>query len=480
MDDKQPLYLQLASSLEHQARNGSLRAGTRLPSVRTHAQQQGVSISTVLQAYRALEDRGVIEARPKSGFFVRRAARSPAEPLPSRPSSRPAAVGKPAIARVVMEAAGDPTYHSFGAAQASPDLYPNERMRRFITRAAVRHAPSLGRYPRPAGAEPLRQAIARHALSLGCNLHWRDVLVTHGCREAVALCLRAVTRPGDVVAIESPAYFGFLELLQSLQLRALEIPTHPRHGISLDALEFALDTQPVRALLVVPTVSNPLGSIMPVAAKRRLAALAAARDLPVIEDVICNELAASADARRAVRSFDPTGRVMLCGSFSKTLAPGLALGWVDAGPRAAELLACKTANSAGSPELLEWGLADMLDAGGYEPALRRLRSYFARQVQFARGVIGESFPAGTRVTNPDAGFFLWLELPAPVCALSLYEACLARQVVIAPGPLFGASARYAHCLRLSVGEHFTPARIQALRDIGALACEQLRRAAGKP
>lgn len=474
MDDKLPLYLRLASSLEHQARNGSLRAGTRLPSVRSHALQQGVSVSTVLQAYRALEDRGVVEARPKSGFFVRRAARAPAEPQTSRPPSRPTEVGRPSVVHMVMEAAGDPAYHSFGAAQASADLYPNERLRRCLTRAAVRHAESLGRYPRPSGLVELRQAIARHALALGCNLHWRDILLTHGCREAVALCLRAVTRPGDVVAIESPAYFGFLHLLQSLQLRALEIPTHPRNGLSLDALEFALDTQPVRALLVVPTVSNPLGSIMPVAAKRRLAALAAARGLPVIEDAICNDLAPSAEARRTVRSFDPTARVMLCGSFSKTLAPGLALGWVDAGARTPELLACKTANSSGSVQVLEWALAEMLDAGGYEPSLRRLRGFFARQVDVARRIIGESFPGGTRVTNPEAGFFLWLELPPSVCALRLYEACLARQVVIAPGPLFGASGRYAHCVRLSVGEHFTPARLQALRDIGSLACELAR------
>uniref|UniRef100_E6PPA6 Transcriptional regulator, GntR family/aminotransferase class-I n=1 Tax=mine drainage metagenome TaxID=410659 RepID=E6PPA6_9ZZZZ len=473
MNDSPPLYQVLADRLEGLARTGSLKIGTRLPSMRHHAQQQGVSISTVLQAYRTLEDRGVIEARPKSGFFVRPTRKAPQE---SKPPAKPAMVEVRAIVDTVLRAAGDPRYISFGAAQASSDLYPNQRLRRGIARSAQLHAETIGRYPQLAGMIELRQAISHHALSMGCDLDHREIVVTHGCREAIGLCLRAVTAPGDIVAIESPAYFGFLQNLQSTSLRAVEIPTHPRTGMSLDALEFALDTQPVRAIVVVPTVSNPIGSTMPVTAKRRLAALAAQRNIPVIEDVICNDLASSQEGRRAAKSFDRTGHVMICGSFSKTLAPGLAVGWVEAGRWSRQVAELKRACSAGSVGFVELALAEMLDRGSYEQSLRRLRGIFAAQVATGRQIIGDAFPKGTRMTDPSGGFFLRVELPSGIDSIELYKRCLAMQLVIVPGALFTTSKRYQNCIRLNVGERWSAARIEGLKTIGRVACEIMEEA----
>ena len=233
-----------------------------------------------------------------------------------------------------------------------------------------------------------------------CALDHQRIVVTGGCIEAIGLCLRAVTQPGDVVAIESPTYFGFLQLLQALGLRAFEVPMQPRAGLSLEALELALDTQPIKAVLAVPTLANPLGTTMPLDAKRRLAQMLARRGIPLIEDVLQNELAPSQDARRAVKSFDDTGNVMLCGSFGKTLAPGLRLGWVEAGRWAPQVARMKTVFSGGCTELLELTVAELLTQGGYEQTLRHLRAVFAQQVAHARRVVSESFPAGTRVTDP--------------------------------------------------------------------------------
>ncbi|WP_245800437.1 PLP-dependent aminotransferase family protein [Thiomonas intermedia] len=467
-----PLYLTLAERLAGLAASGSLRPGARLPSVRALSEQHGVSISTAVQAYRTLEDRGVIEARPKSGFFVRRARKLLPLPTTTRPPARAVAVETNAIADAVLDAAGDPAYISFGAATASEDLYAVERVRRAIARCAQRHASSLGVYATAPGIAPLRQAISRRALELGCSLDHRHVVVTNGCMEAITLCLRAVTQPGDVIAIESPTYFGFLRALQALGLRAVEIPMQPGIGLSLEALEVALDTQPIKAVVAVPTLSNPLGTIMPTARKRRLAELLDARGIPLIEDVICNELVPTEENRRAVRSFDRNGNVMLCGSFGKTLAPGLrGIGWVEAGRWSEQVAALKRALSGGGSAVIEWAVAELLEQGGYDQSLRQLRRCFADQTHIARHIIGAAFPPGSRVTDPAGGFILWVELPRSVDAVALYQRCIEQRIVIVPGTLFTTSNRYRNCLRLNVGGRWTAEREEALRAVGRMATQ---------
>ncbi|HEX2012883.1 MAG TPA: PLP-dependent aminotransferase family protein, partial [Roseateles sp.] len=348
-----------------------------------------------------------------------------------------------------------------------------ERVRRALTRAVQRHRDLLCRYPLGAGMEEARRAVARYALGLGCALHADDIVMTNGCMEAISLCLKSVTKPGDVVALESPCYFGFLEVLQSLHLRALEIPTHPRHGISLDALQLALETQPVKAVLVVPTLSNPLGASMPVPERRRLAQLVARHDVALIEDVLYNDLAEQEERRRAVKSFDSTGHVMVCGSFSKTVAPGLRVGWVAAGRWAQTLRQLKAVQSGAQTSVVELALAELLNQAGHGAALRQMRATVAARVDAARGLIAESFPKGTRVSDPAGGFILWVELPGAMDTVALYESCLAENICIAPGLMFSASPRFRHCIRLGVGGHWGPQHPRALRRVGALAGELL-------
>ena len=465
-----PLYLQIAERLARAIRAGTLKRGERLPSVRELARQQTVSHSTAVQAYRWLEDARLIEARPRSGFFV--AARPPQMPEPqaSKPGRQSRAVQLDQLGRQVMLLSTAPGMVSFGAACPGPELFDQERVRRALTRAVQRHRDLLCVYPLNSGMPEARRAVARHALGLGCELHADDIVMTHSCMESISLCLKSVTQPGDVVALESPTYYGFLEILQSLHLRALEIPTHPRHGISLEALQLALETQPaIKAVLVVPTLSNPIGASMPVAERRRLAQLVATHDVALIEDVLYNDLAEQEDRRRAVKSFDTTGHVMVCGSFSKTVAPGLRLGWVEAGRWGQVLRQTKAVQSGSQTAVVELALADLLTQAGSGAALRQLRATVAARVDEARGLIAESFPKGTRVTDPAGGFILWVELPGGFDSMALYEACLAENICIAPGLMFSAGPRFRHCVRLGVGGRWGPEHPQALRRIGALA-----------
>ncbi len=463
------LYLQIAERLAQAIRTGTLARGARIPSVRELARQQGVSPSTAVQAYRALEDARLIEARPRSGYFVAaRPVRLP-EPEPSAPPASSQAVDISSLAEQVLKMAMSPDHISFGAICPAAELFPQERVRRAVSRAAQRHRASLCTYPIGPGHIDLRRAIARHALGMGCQLDARDVLVTNSCLESISLCLRAVTRPGDVVALESPTHFSFLEILQSLHLRALEIPTHPRTGLSLDALQLAFDTQPVKAVLAVPTLSNPLGSCMTLPDRRRLARMVNERGIPLVEDVIYNVLAEQDDMRRAVKAFDTGGHVMICGSFSKTLAPGLRLGWVEAGRWSGEVQRLKAVQSGAHTELLEHAMADVLTQPGHESAYRQLRATVAARIDAARGLIAESFPKGTRVTDPAGGFILWVELPGGLDAMVLTQACLARRISIAPGTMFSATDRFRHCIRLGLGGRWDAAQQAALREVGAIA-----------
>jgi len=474
LDDASPLYLQIAQQLAQLIRNGTLARGERLPSVREMARQHGVAQTTVVQAYHWLEDARLVMARPRSGFFVAARLVHLPEPTTPRPLRRPREVSVDWLGQRILGRDQPADIVSFSSGTPGPELFNPDRVRRAVVRSAQRHRNLLCTYPSSSGHEDARRALARYALGLGCTLDPANIVITGGCMDSISLCLRAVTQPGDVVALESPTHFSFLEVLQGLHLKALEIPTHPRTGLSLDALQLALETQPVKAVMLVPTLSNPLGSCMPQAERKRLAQMAARHGMAVIEDAIYNDLVEVEDMRRTVKSYDTTGHVMLCDSFSKTLAPGLRLGWLEAGRWADRLRAIKDLQAGGQSAVLELALADLITQAGHAAAMRQLRGAVAARIDEVRQVIATHFPPGTRVSDPPGGLLLWLELPRALDSVQLHESCLAERILVAPGTVFSASGRFRNCLRIGVGGDWTPAHLEALKTVGRLASQMLR------
>ena len=470
------LYLQIANSIARSIRSGALRHNDRLPSLRDLARQRSVSLATATQAARTLEDSRLIEGRPRSGYFVRAQANPVSEPSTTRPPRTSRLVDRSSLVDQVMLMAQDRSIVSFGLACPAGALFDEERARRAVSRAVQRHRDLLTHYSLGFGHPSMRQAVARHAVRMGCELDPDRIVITNGCLESIVLCLRAVTQPGDIVALESPTYFGILEILEKLHLRALEIPTHPRTGISLDALQFAFETQPIKAVVLIPTLSNPLGACMTLDDRRRIARMVAERDCALIEDVIYNDLAEQDDRRTAIKSFDPTGHVMACGSFSKTLAPGLRVGWCEPGRWFDAVAHLKRTTSGGQTGIIELAMADLLSQPGMEAGYRQLRNQLAGRADAARTIICESFPAGTRVTDPPGGSILWVELPKPLDTMALYTACIAESICFIPGRMFTASDRYSNCLRLGVGNRWNETEHQALRRIGELARQLLEHA----
>ncbi len=465
-------YEALASSVAHAIATGALVAGERLPSVRELSRQHSVSLSTATQAMRWLEDSGLVEARPRSGYFVleRAALLAYTSPSSATDASTPASRIPGASNRAELMALANQE-HGFGAAYLGSELLEVGRIQRSMVQAAQEHGSSLACFEAGSGHHTLQRAVAQHALRLGSKLDWPSIHITSGCLEAIALALRAVAVPGSRVAIETPTFFGFTELLAQLNLKAVEIPTHSVEGMNLDALQATLERGSIAAVLLSPALSNPLGCSMPLAQRTRLASLASRYQTPVIEDVVWNDLVEQPQLRTTVQALDPDGWVMVCGSFTKTLAPGLRLGWLHAARWSGLIEGLRSHTMSRPTEVLELTLAKLLKQGGLERHHLRLRSVLASRRQRAREIVRESFPQGTRVSDPPGGMLLWVELPAGVDTQRLLERALPERISFIPGTLFSTRQRYGNCLRLGLGGRWGAQQQAALARLGALACQ---------
>jgi DNA-binding transcriptional MocR family regulator len=473
--ERAPLYLELAREIQALVDQGTLRAGHRLPSVRRMALQRDVSISTVIQAYTVLENRSVLEARPQSGFYVRAQLPTQApEPRMARPMAKPSFVGAHDLTSQMLMLAASPDYVPFGAACPHHTLFPTKKLARLIGAVCRNDPPTMiGRYAMNWAFDPLAREIARRYLQCGVPLAHDELVITVGCAEAINLSLRAVTKPGDTVAVETPAYFGFLEAIQSLNLRVLEIPTDSRTGICLDATREALAQNDVKALLLMPSFQNPLGACMPDEKKAKLYRLLVEFDVPAIEDDIYGDLHFGERRPKPLKAWDTDGRVLLCSSFGKTLAPALRVGWCAPGQYLERVRRLKFTNTLGTPVVLQKTVSDFLRNGGYDHHLRSIRRAYQNQVQFFSHAILRLFPEGTRLSRPQGGFVLWVELPPGIDTLRLHREALKHHINTAPGALFSVKDRYRNCLRMNCGLPWSEAVQDALRTLGDLAKKQL-------
>jgi DNA-binding transcriptional MocR family regulator len=469
------LYQELATRLSDAIHAGSLKAGDRLPSVRRLSVQHRCSIATAVQAYRWLENQRLVEARPKSGYFVLPKLRRLAEPGPSSP---PAAARFVGINRTVMEyleCSETPGVAPLGCATPSEELYPGDKLSRVLSSIARRRPELTSRYTMSTGDARLQAAIARRAVEFGCTLEPSDIIVTNGCTEALNLALRAVARPGDTIALESPTYFSLLQMIESLGMKALEIPTDPREGVSLEALDLATQRPgAVKAVMLITNFSNPLGSLMPDHKKRALVELLAGRDIFLIEDDIYGECYFGRSRPFVAKAWDDSGNVLLCSSFTKSLAPGLRIGWIAPGRLRQQVELLKFISSIATPELPQIAIAEFMANGGYDHHLRRMRAAFARQVQQTTEAVAEHFPIGCRITQPAGGFVLWVELPPRADSVRLFQLAREARIAIAPGPMFTHTGKYRNFIRLNCGHVFSrrlELAIARLGDLSRQLCE---------
>ncbi len=474
---KTTLYESIAGRIEHLIATGTYHPGDKIPSIRSLKSQMKVSIATVMEAYRLLEDQQLVECRPQSGYYVLPpVAGGHPEISLSRPSATPTKVNIDDLVTTVFNNDRKPDLIRLGAAIPAPELLPVHRINRALAAVARIYPARNLEYEFSPGCKELRTQIARRALTAGCTFSPDDIVITSGCQEAIILALKVLCKPGDAVAIESPTYYNFLQAIEMLGLKALEIPSHARESVNLDALRNAIKRNRLKTCLFMTNFSNPLGSCMPDDRKKELVELLLRYDIPLIEDDTYGDLSYSYRRPTVAKAYDKTGMVLLCSSFSKTIAPGYRVGWIVPGKFREKIERIKSITNLAVSTPPQLALALFLSRSGYDRHLRSIRTVYARNAGLLAEAVLKDFPSGTKVSRPQGGQVLWVELPPHIDSLSLYEKALGSGISFAPGPIFSSRRKFRNFLRLNASGWNETIK-EAVKTLGTLAQKERTRRA---
>jgi DNA-binding transcriptional MocR family regulator len=468
----EPLYARLADEFTLSAANGVLRSGDRLPSIREASQSRGVSVTTVKRAYQLLESRGVVEARPNSGYFVRRRAATKLALHPPEVVAEGDVDAATDVGRMVLD-----TLRSISVSNAlplaspypDPGLLPWRRVRQHVTDVGRKFAQWSATDDLPPGDPELIRQIALQYLRAGLDVDPTQIVITGGATEAINLCLQAVAEPGDTIAVESPLFYVMRQAIDRMKMRAIEVPTDPHKGIDLQALRDLVRRQRIDACLTMPNFQNPMGFVMDDEAKRALVQLAEENDMPLIENGVYNPLHFDARPPSTLKSFDRSGIVLHCSSFSKTLTSATRVGWAMPGRYRARVENLKVLSALGTSAITQMAIARYLAQDNWEHHLRGMRQQLAQRMAIMRASLLRFFPPGTEVSDPQGGFLLWVQLREDADSLALYKAAQEACITVAPGRFFSNSNLSRNCIRLNCSYPWTNRMECGIRQLGRIA-----------
>ena len=463
---KEILYQKIASTLGSQIRSGILKTGDKLPSLRTVCNEYGISMNTATQAYIEMESRGLIVSRPQSGFYVNYKPVHLSVPATSQPVSKPDEKCVENLIANVFHSLNDKSVTRLSLGVPENELLPIARLNKELVNATRGLTGSGTEYEEIQGNLKLRRDIARLTYTWNGNLNEDDIVTTAGAMNALSFGLMALTQRGDTIAVESPVYFGVLQLAKSLGLNVIELPTHPVTGIEVDALKKVLPK--IKLCLLVSNFNNPLGSSMPEEHKRAVVKLLADNHIPLIEDDLYGDVYFGKSRPKPCKAFDEEGLVLWCGSVSKTLAPGYRVGWIAPGKFKEKIIHQKLIHTVSSTTITQEAVANFLENGRYEHHLRNLRrELHANSLCFIR-TIAEHFPEETKVSRPQGGFMLWVELEEKIDTAELYEQAIRQKISIAPGRMFSLQDQFNNCMRLTYGQRWNEQLENKLKLLGKM------------
>jgi DNA-binding transcriptional MocR family regulator len=362
---------------------------------------------------------------------------------------------------------------NFALAVPHISLLPAAKINKSVMHALRNTKDHCINYEHPQGNVELRKQIARLSFNWGGKVKPDDVLVTGGCLEAITLCLKAVTKPGDTVAVEAPNYFGIFQAIESMGLKVVEISSCFIDGMELDCLEDAIKKFPVSAVVAIPNFNNPLGGCMPDENKKKLVELITKHNIPLIEDDIYGELYFGKNRPRTCKYYDTKGMVMHCSSLSKSLTPGYRIGWTIPGKFLEQVKQIKRIHNISSPTLTQAAMAHFLQNGRYEYHLKNLRKALHTQCLRYMQAIIEYFPEDTKVSRPHGGFVLWVELNKKINDFKLRTEAMKHNISIVPGKIFSAGSTNANCIRISFGKPWDDDADYGLQMLGKLIHEMI-------
>ena len=471
---QKPLYHQVAGQIENMIDLGTYQTGERLPGVRRLSKDFGVSVGTVLEALYRLQNSGKLEARPRSGYYVAaQMADLPATINAKTIQTAPKSVSNQAMVLTLASASNDPKIVQLGAALPHPDYQPRNALARHFRTALREHPYATSTYEFPPGYAPLRKIIATRMHRAGIQLHPDQITITNGCQEAVTICLSVVAKPGDIIAVESPAYYGLLQCIESLGMRALELETDPVSGVDPGLLDSALKRWPVKACVLTANGNNPLGYITSDENKRDILRVLKNHTVALIEDDIYGDLSlfghGGGERPKAMSAFATKQLTFYCSSFSKTVSPAIRVGWIASNALNEQVRHAKFLRNIATASIDQIALANYLANSAYDRHLDKHRDQYTINARKMLSAITEYFPAETRATHPRAGFTIWVQMPQGIDGNVLTYACLKAYIGIFPGQLFSASGRYKNYIRLSCAQPVTDKIVRAMKTVGSLA-----------
>lgn len=463
------LYQQVIDFIEEQREQGILKPGDKLPSLRKLSSRFDISIPTVKQAYLELERMGLILAKPQSGYYLKANQVRTLLPMPSKwLQSQPVEVSCRTLIEKVYDAVHLPDSVALGISNPIKAHPPDKALARLMRKVLSRVSEKAVSYGPVNGDPKLRLTLACRYQEQGIAVNHNDIVITVGAQEALSIALQCVAQAGDIIAVESPCYFGLIELIESLGMKALEVYTCPEDGICLEELEKIIVNHDVKACLFSTAINNPIGSFMPDKRRKRMVELLEQNNIPLIEDEVYSDIYYGEQRPVPAQLYSKKGLVMTCSSFSKTAAPGYRTGWLLPGKFEEEAKRIKRAQSCSTSMLQQWTLTEYILNGDYDRHLLMLRKILKLNCERMRAAIARYFPDEVCITQPQGGSVLWVRCRSHVDTSSFFQEAIEHRVSFAPGQIFSPSGKYKNYMRISYGVKWDEKVEQAVATLGKL------------
>ncbi|MFP3594258.1 PLP-dependent aminotransferase family protein [Chryseobacterium sp. SIMBA_038] len=459
-------YEIFTSILEDQINSGVVKLGSRLPSVRDIKEKYHLSISSVQSGYDYLVMKGLVENIPRSGYFV---AFNQKETIPEN-TVKQLPVAKNSVFNKNLELTSTKSkafeYNSFNSTSPTDILIPQKLILRKMQEVIREKGASLLRYYPLNGSLALREKITERSAKYGCTMNTEELIITDGALQALYIALASVTNAGDLIAVESPCVFSILEVISNLKLKTIEIPVHYKDGFDVNYFRNICDENPVRAVVVTPNFHNPTGILMTDDNKKELLSIAENHQITIIENDIYGDLYFDGTRPSNIRNFDKTGLVMTFSSFSKTLAPGIRLGWLNSGRFFAETERLKFSLGRSVAPIYQELMIKLLESNSYDRHLRSFRKQLEKQSIELLDALRKFFPENCYFHRPQGGYSIWGELPQNVDMEAFYEYCESQKILFTPGNTFSFTDEYDHHFRAVFADRITSESILSLENLG--------------
>ncbi|VFA41057.1 aminotransferase-like domain-containing protein [Chryseobacterium indologenes] len=457
-------YEIFTKSIEEQIRNGLLQPGDRLPSVREIKERYQLSTSSVQSGFEYLMITGLAESRLRSGYFV---PQRKEENIPEARTMLPVVVRDEVFMKNMLltsRRTSEPA--SFNTTMPGDLLVPQKLILRTMQEVIRKKGAALLRYYPSDGSGALRKQISKQMRMHGCLLNPDEIIITDGALQALTIALRSVTKAGDVVAVDSPCVFSVLEVIANLGLKVIEIPVHYRTGFDTDYFRKACSEHNIKALAVTPNFHNPTGILMKDETKKEIVNIAETHEVCIIENDMYSDLYFEGKRPSCIKSFDTSGIVMMYSSFSKTLAPGIRLGWLYAGNFYSKSERARFILGRSVSPVYQELILSLLENNSYERHLRSFRKKLNHQAVVVLDCLRKFFPEEAYFHRPQGGYNIWGQLPEKTDMKKFYHYCENNSIMFTPGNTFSPTSRYSHHFRVVFAERITPENLFLLENAG--------------